>query len=149
MLLALFRALEDHLHEDGAILDDLEELLTALLGQDRIGDELQLGLVSTRVNLHRVCCGFSVALRQVAVELRVELLKDFLRKTKLAELGKDVFQEGLLLCAHLIASDLDKHGLSLPEVTPSSLAEQKGEVGADPALGRFAEVHYVLEDEPS
>ena len=83
------------------------------------------------------------------MELGVELLKDFLREAKLAELSKDVFQEGLLLCTHLITSDLDKHGLSLPEVTTRSLAEQKGEVGADPALSRFAEVHYVLEDEPS
>ena len=101
--------------EDGAILDDFEQLLTRLLSQDSVCDELELWLVGVvpAIYLHRASSGVRIILRQIAVELFVELLPDLFGEAKLAELSEDGPQEALLVSAHLVSSDLDQHGLSL------------------------------------
>mmetsp|Transcript_40113 Transcript_40113/g.52563 ORF Transcript_40113/g.52563 Transcript_40113/m.52563 type:complete len:236 (+) Transcript_40113:394-1101(+) len=77
MLKALLGTIKDRLDENSAVLDDLKKLLARRFGEDGVCNELKLRLVSVRgaVDLHSA---FSVALRKVAMELRVKLLIDLL-----------------------------------------------------------------------
>ena len=51
MLEALFGPVENRLDEDRAILNDLEQLLTSLLGKDGVSDELKFRFIGRRHDL--------------------------------------------------------------------------------------------------
>ena len=86
-----------------------------MFGEDSVSDELELGLVSRRCLLLLGClvtpCLFIRG--QVAVELWIELVPNFLGEAQLAELSKDCPQEALLVHCQIILGDLEEERLCL------------------------------------
>ena len=70
-------AIENGLHKDGTVLNNFQQLLTSLLCEDSICDQLEFGLVCRwdLINLHLTRC---IIRWQVTMELGVELLPHFL-----------------------------------------------------------------------
>ena len=81
------------------------------------------------------------------MELGVELLPELLDEAKFAELGENRSQEILLVDSQVIFCNLQKHRLSLAEVTPCYLAKQEGQKCADAPLGWLSKLSHIFEDE--
>ena len=58
------------------------------------------------------------------MELGIKLLLHFLRETELAQLGKDLFKEALLVLSQIVLCDFEQHWFGLPQVTTRYLTQQ-------------------------
>lgn len=130
VLQAFLRTVQDCLDEDGAVLDDLKQLVTGLFGEDGVSDELELGLIRGGHLLVLLSLAGTRRVRaigrEVLMELWIELLPDFLDEAELAQLSEHRAEELLLLCRQIRLRDLEQHWLSLAQVSARDLAQEQG-----------------------